>query len=122
MGIFESLVSPGVKNISPDEASRLLASDPAIVIVDVRQPVETQSGVIPGSMLIPLTEFSNRLVELPKDRAILTICRSSHRSPIAARQLKKAGYNVTNIAGGIMRWQKAGLSLVPPGDDHQRLD
>ncbi|MFO7664625.1 MAG: rhodanese-like domain-containing protein, partial [Chloroflexota bacterium] len=88
MGLFESIISPGVKNISPNEAEWRLRNDPSLVVVDVRQPVETQSGTIPGAVLIPLTEFGRRLGELPKDRPVLTICRSSHRSPIAARQLK----------------------------------
>jgi rhodanese-related sulfurtransferase len=112
MGWFESLISPGVKNISPQEAYSRLQNDPAIVIVDVRQPVEIQSGTVAGAVTIPLTEFGRRIDELPKDRLILTICRSSHRSPIAARQLKKAGYQVTNIAGGIIAWEKAGLPLT----------
>jgi rhodanese-related sulfurtransferase len=111
MGLFESLVSPGVANITPQEAHRRMLRDPDIVVVDVRQPIETQSGSLPGAVLIPLTEFGRRIDELPKDRPILTICRSSHRSPIAARQLKKAGYKVTNISGGINSWQKAGLPL-----------
>jgi rhodanese-related sulfurtransferase len=115
MGLFETIISPGVPNISPDEAARRLHDDHAIIIVDVRQPVETQSGTIPGAVLIPLTDFSRRLAELPKDRPILTICRSSHRSPIAARQLKKAGYDVTNILGGMISWQKSGLPIHKPG-------
>jgi rhodanese-related sulfurtransferase len=67
-------------------------------------------------VFIPLTEFAGRLSELPRDRPILTICRSSHRSPLAARQLQRAGYNVTNVSGGTMAWEKAGL---PFGDSTQ---
>jgi rhodanese-related sulfurtransferase len=83
-----------------------------VVIVDVRQPVETRSGTVPGAVLIPLSEFGRRMVELPRDRPILTICRSGHRSPLAARQLKQAGYDVTDVAGGMMAWERAGLPLA----------
>lgn len=114
MGWFESLISPGVKNISPREAYLRLQNDPELVIVDVRQPVETDGGTVAEAVLIPLTEFGRRMGELPKDRPILTICQSSHRSPIAARQLKAAGYRVTNVAGGISAWKKAGLPLTKP--------
>ncbi|MBK7219522.1 MAG: rhodanese-like domain-containing protein [Candidatus Promineofilum sp.] len=65
-------------------------------------------------MLIPLTEFGRRLGELPRDRPILTICRSGHRSPLAARQLRQAGYDVTDVDGGTMAWERAGLPLVTP--------
>ena len=82
--------------------------------MDVRQPVETRAGSVPGAVLIPLTEFGRRLGELPRDRPILTICRSGHRSPVAARQLRRAGYDVTDVAGGTMAWEKAGLPLVAP--------
>lgn len=117
MGWFESLISPGVKNVSPKDAFRRLQDDPAVIIVDVRQPVETQGGTVEGAILIPLTEFGRRIDELPKNRPILTICRSSHRSPIAARQLKNAGYEVTNVAGGIIAWEKAGLPLTKNNTD-----
>ena len=105
MGWNERLISRHVPNISPEEAYRLLQSDPRVIIVDVRQPVETASGSVPGAVLIPLTEFGRRMEELPRDRPILTICRSSHRSPIAARRLKRAGYEVTNVLGGTMGWR-----------------
>lgn len=109
MGWYERLFGGGVQNISPRQAYERLQADSHVIIVDVRQPVETQSGTVPGAILIPLTEFSQRLQELPRDRPILTICRSSHRSPLAARQLKRAGYDVTNVTGGTMAWEKAGL-------------
>lgn len=112
MGWYERLISRRVPNINPEEAYRLLQSDPRVVIVDVRQPVETRSGSVPGAVLIPLTEFGRRMEELPRDRPILTICRSSHRSPIAARRLKQAGYEVTNVLGGTMAWSAAGLPLT----------
>ncbi len=116
MGWYERLISRNVPNISPAEAYRRLQEEPNVVIVDVRQPIETAAGTVPGAVLIPLTEFGRRMTELPTDRPILTICRSSHRSPIAARQLKQAGYDVTNVSGGTMAWQKAGLPLTR-GDD-----
>ena len=115
MGWYERLISRNVPNISPAEAYKRLQGNAKVIIVDVRQPLETASGTIPGAVLIPLSEFGRRMAELPRDRPILTICRSSHRSPIAARQLKRAGYDVTNVSGGTLAWQRAGLPMT--GDD-----
>lgn len=112
MGIFDALLGGKVASVSAREAYRRLLEDANVVIVDVRQPVETRSGTVPGAVLIPLTEFGGRLAELPRDRPILTICRSGHRSPLAARQLKRAGYQVTDVEGGTMAWEKAGLPLT----------
>lgn len=117
MRILDALFGGGVTTIGPEEAYRRLMEDGETVIVDVRQPVETRSGSVPGAVLIPLTEFGRRLSELPRDRPILTICRSGHRSPLAARQLKRAGYRVTDVVGGTMAWQNAGLPLSPPDSD-----
>ena len=111
MGFFDFFFGPRVPQISVQEAyARLQAEEPPL-IVDVRQPGEVQSGVVQGAILIPLTQFDKRKSELPRDRPILTICRSSHRSPMAARQLEKAGYDVTDVAGGMNAWQKAGLPM-----------
>ncbi len=116
MGWYEKLFGGGVKSITPSEAYALLQAESPPVIVDVRQPVETRNGTVPGAVLIPLTEFSERLHELPADRPILTICRSSHRSPIAARQLIRDGRQVTNVSGGIIGWEQAGLPMTAPPD------
>ena len=114
MGLYRRFLGGGVGSISPAEAYQRLQARPEVVIVDVRQPVETRSGTVPGAVLIPLSEFGRRLAELPRDRPILTICRSGHRSPLAARQLKQAGYDVTDVDGGMMAWERAGLPIVPP--------
>ncbi|MCB8983468.1 MAG: rhodanese-like domain-containing protein [Ardenticatenaceae bacterium] len=111
MGIFDWLFGPKVPQITVQEAQQRLQNDKGVVIVDVRQPVETQSGVVPGAVLIPLTELGRRMDELPSDRPILTICASSHRSPMAARRLAKAGYDVTDVAGGMGAWMRAGLPV-----------
>lgn len=116
MNVLKVLFGPSAPSISPQEAFRRLQEDRRVILVDVRQPLETQSGIVPGSVLIPLTEFGRRMTELPRDRPILTICRSSHRSPIAAKQLKEAGYQVTNVSGGMMAWQKAGLPIADTGE------
>ncbi len=114
MGFFRRLLGGGVDSISPQEAYRRLQAEPGTVIVDVRQPLETRAGTTPGAVLIPLTEFGRRLAELPRDRPILTICRSGHRSPIAARQLRAAGYEVLDVDGGMLAWERDGLPVTPP--------
>ena len=48
---------------------------------------------------------------LPKDEPIAVICLTAHRSPIAARQLAKAGFTkIFNITGGMMEWRRLGLT------------
>ena len=111
MGIFDFFKRTNVPQIDVQEANKRLKRDKNIIIVDVRQPNETKSGIVPRAKLIPLSEIGSRMNELPLDKPILTICQSSHRSPFAARKLAKAGYDVTNVSGGMMAWRKAGLPV-----------
>lgn len=111
LSIRNWLWGPRVKQLSVREAYAALQAEPPPLIVDVRQPVETRAGCVPGALRIPLSEFGRRLHELPADRPILTICRSGHRSPLAARQLARAGYDVTDVAGGMLAWQQAALPV-----------
>lgn len=110
--LLARLLGPEAPSISPREAYRLHFEDEApTLIVDVRQPAEVRAGAIPGVMHIPLTELGGRMGALPRDQQILTICYSGHRSPLAARRLGKAGYEVLNVAGGMQAWQAAGLPV-----------
>jgi rhodanese-related sulfurtransferase len=59
--------------------------------------------------------ISRRAGNLPRDKTIITVCRSGHRSTSAARRLRRAGYRVENLHGGMKSWAKEGLSLDPAG-------
>ena len=117
MGLFDWLFGKKVRQITVQEAHNLLQGDNPPLIVDVRQPAETQAGVVPGAVLVPLTEFGKHYEALPRDRPILTICRSSHRSPIAARKLAQAGYEVLDVKGGMLAWEKANLPTQTPEEN-----
>lgn len=87
--------------------------DQGVMMVDVRQPEEWAAGHIPGATLIPLGEIQNRLSELPKDKEIVLVCRTGHRSGQARDILRSAGYNLsTSMAGGMVQWTAAGLPVV----------
>lgn len=81
------------------------------LIVDVRQADEYRQGHIPGSRLIPLGELNRRMHELPMNREILCVCRSGSRSSRAVRQLLTGGYQVANLRGGMLAWQREGFPV-----------
>ena len=81
-----------------------LKQDRPPVVIDVRTLGEFRTGHIPGARLIPLAELAKRLIEIPKDQAVVTVCRSGSRSHVAAKQLIKKGYDVRNLAGGMLQW------------------
>ncbi len=95
----------GIRNISTDDLAEMLKDKNGRSFVDVREPHEYAGGHVAGMKNIPLTRLSSRFSELPKDNEVVVMCRSGHRSMMAAKQLKKAGYqNVVNVVGGMGAW------------------
>jgi rhodanese-related sulfurtransferase len=86
-------------------------ADPAVHILDVRQPAEWRHGHIHGSQNLPLMQLKRHLATLPRDKTIITVCASGHRSNAAARTLQRAGYRVENLKGGMHAWAKAHLPV-----------
>jgi rhodanese-related sulfurtransferase len=80
-------------------------------LLDVREPDEWDAGHIAGAQHIPLGQLRDRLAEVPKDQAILTVCRHGNRSESAARGLRTLGFTVENLEGGVTAWKQAGLPL-----------
>jgi rhodanese-related sulfurtransferase len=87
-------------------------ADRSVHILDVRQPAEWRHGHIRGSQNVPLIQLKSQLAKLPRDKTIVTVCASGHRSNVAARTLERAGYQVENLKGGMHAWTKADLPIA----------
>jgi rhodanese-related sulfurtransferase len=82
-------------------------------ILDVREPSEWIQFHIPGATLIPLGDLPNRLNEVPKDREVVVVCLTGHRSAQGRDILLKAGFTrVTSMTGGMTEWQAQGLPII----------
>jgi rhodanese-related sulfurtransferase len=80
--------------------------------IDVRETDEYVEAHVPGAHLFPLSEFSERLVDLPIG-PLLIICKSGGRSMKAAEMLAASGRpEATNVAGGTMAWIASGRDTV----------
>lgn len=106
-----------VEEIMPEELRRELGSKPALLVLDVREPVEYtgELGHIEGSSLLPLRDLVRRIPEVcsSKDREIVTVCRAGMRSASAAAILHSMGFeNVKNLHGGMLAWIDCGLPAV----------
>ncbi len=111
MDLLKTLFGPPLPALTAHEAQAKLASQPAPLVLDVREPEEFRQGHIAGATLMPLNNVSRRMHELPRDREILVVCQSGSRSSSATRQLIAAGYNAINLRGGLMGWHMARLPL-----------
>jgi rhodanese-related sulfurtransferase len=91
------------------EASRRLGS--GALLVDVREADEYAQARVPGSTHLPLSQFADRVDELPADREVVLLCAAGMRSAMAADYLARRGLTATNLEGGIQAWYQAGLPV-----------
>lgn len=88
-----------------------------LVLVDVRERPEWRSGVVAEAVRIPLHELSHRVNELPRDRTVAFLCRSGHRSLLAAGKARRHGLSTVSVKGGMLAWSPAGLPFSKPPQD-----
>lgn len=135
-------------NLAGFAASNLLRGDLGVVtwdqveelqregalVIDVRTPMETSKGMIPGAVNIPLDQLRQRLDEVPRDRRLILHCQVGLRSYIACRILLGHGFKeVYNLSGGYRTYQAATNApnapaqatagpVQSPGADNIKLD
>jgi rhodanese-related sulfurtransferase len=85
-----------------------------LIILDVRQPHEWRAGHIDGARHLPLTQLPRRLRDLDRHNPTVVVCRSGHRSAIAATLLRALGVAAHSLDGGVNAWTAAGLPLTTP--------
>jgi rhodanese-related sulfurtransferase len=93
-------------NITAEEAKQIMDREEGYIILDTRTQAEYDEGHIPGAIVIPHDEITDRAEEeLPhKDQLLLVYCRSGRRSKLAAEALVKLGYTNIKEFGGIIDW------------------
>ncbi len=82
-------------------------------LLDVRTQEEWEAGHVQGATLIPLDQLPAQLAAVPRDRQVVVMCRTGHRSAQGRDILLQAGFpGVTSMAGGITAWVAAGRPTV----------
>ena len=93
-------------NITAEEAKKIMDSEEGYIILDTRTQEEYDEAHIPGAIVIPHDEITDRVEEelTDKDQLLLVYCRSGRRSKLAAEALVKLGYTNIKEFGGIIDW------------------
>ena len=89
------------------EAAKEMMDTQEVVILDVREQHEYDSGHIPGAVLLPvgtITEDTAAAVIDNLDTVVLVYCRSGNRSKTASQALADLGYTNVYEFGGIIDW------------------
>ena len=79
------------------------------VVVDVRSNAEINVSVIPGAITKAQYEKNRQQYQ---GRLVIPYCTVGGRSGAYAKQLAKAGVQVKNYQGSILKWVDAGLPVV----------
>ena len=66
---------------------------------------------IADAKVIPLGELSRRISEVPRDREVVCICATGHRSVPAVRKLATEGYTARSLKNAMIAWQMAKLPV-----------
>jgi len=115
-GIGQAQDEVPVTEISPVELKVKIDAREEFLLLDVREPNESEIACIPGATLIGVNELADRLAEIEpwRDREIVVHCKTGGRSLRACGILLKSGFsNVKNLYGGIDEWSAQVDSSVP---------
>ncbi|HSB65672.1 MAG TPA: rhodanese-like domain-containing protein [Anaerolineales bacterium] len=111
MNIFTRVFGEPVTTIRALELQEELSNGNEPFLVDVRQPKEFRMAHIANAKLIPLGELSRRISEVPRDREVVCICATGHRSVPAVRKLAAEGYTARSLKNGMIAWQMSKLPV-----------
>ena len=92
--------------ISPAEGLKL-HENPNYIFLDIRTFKEHNEKAITNSVLIPLHELEERLIELHQysEKIFIVYCRSGNRSKSGTDILIKHKFEAFNLLGGILSWK-----------------
>ena len=95
------------------ELIRLLETDPAVRVIDVRTGGEFESAHIPGSYNVPLADLDEHGATIAAlDEDVVLVCQSGMRASKAEAALGRLGLmNVHVLEGGIAAWERDGHTL-----------
>jgi len=99
-----------IQEVTPATLKARLDKGDDIVVIDMRQPFEYQSGHIPGAVNIFVQELTMRVNEISKDKEVIFQCWHGNSSLQASAYLIENGWqanHVASLSGGIAGWVEA---------------
>jgi rhodanese-related sulfurtransferase len=108
---------PAKIEIEPADVADWLAEDPAVQVIDVREPYERDAGHIAGTRHVELVALSSQAASVDRERPVVFYCRLGSRSDMAAQAFRASGYEAYSMSGGLVRWAQEGRPLSPEGGE-----
>jgi rhodanese-related sulfurtransferase len=106
-----------MNTIKPVELQKLLQTDPSLLLLDVRTPVEYEEVHVPQARNVPLNRLQpeefNASNGAPDTQPVYLVCRTGVRAAKAAEKFMFTGQNRgVVIEGGTQAWIEAGLPVT----------
>ena len=99
-------------NIDAGTLRDMLERGERVTVVDVRRREQHAEGSIPGSVnfdaydaLHAGDERAMEGLELPEGARVVTFCNRGHSGAVAAKQLRRRGYEAYSLEGGLEAWK-----------------
>jgi thioredoxin len=105
--------SKNITDIDPKAFSEKITATPNAQIIDVRTPQEFASGHLDNAVNIDWLgdNFVANAEKLDKTKPVFVYCKTSNRSPQAAKKLEELGFTtIYNMQGGLLKWDAEGFS------------
>lgn len=114
---------PLIRELFPWDVESLMATEPQLLLLDVRERDEFEALHIRDSLNIPRGiletaceygyEETDPELASARNREIVVICRSGNRSALAALSMQVLGYQrVSSLKTGLKGWTDAELPLI----------
>jgi rhodanese-related sulfurtransferase len=99
--------------ISTHELTSLVNSDQA-VILDLRPTAEFKLGHLVDSINIPYEKLTSDTASLEKykTKTIILVDKMGQHAGTIGNKLKKLGFDIRRLSGGISEWQAQNLPLI----------
>ena len=106
-GAVEGTEVVSVKQISQEEAMKILEEDPNAKLLDCRFPKDYEMRHIPNAIHFPLeAAVADNFEKIPdKDAPLITYCGDGNRGRLTAKVLVEKGYTHVYTMGGIIDWK-----------------
>ncbi len=104
-----------IKEVSIGDVKKMIDNKDKIIILDVRDKDEFETGYIPGALNLSrgMLEFKINTMIPDRNARIIVYCGVDLRGPLAAKTLNEMGYiNAVNINGGLKAWKAAGYPIT----------
>jgi thioredoxin len=118
---FFSCAGQNKQVLSADEFEKGMVKDSA-QILDVRTVGEFNSGHLQNALWADWNnekEFERRSFFIDKKRPVFVYCLSGGRSSSAANKMRKQGFNVYELKGGINAWKASNKIIAGKANEKQ---